>query len=74
VGAGSLGGLGARDRVEPQGPALWSGLHVLSVGVPIGLATVIAHLVEDPAAWPLGGFAITTGYLVVLAAQLALAS
>jgi hypothetical protein len=36
--------------------------------------TLIAHLLQDRGAWPLGGFAATTSYLVVLAAQLALAN
>ncbi len=73
VGVGAFGGLTARVRVEERQPALWAGLHVLSIGAAIGLATLIAHLLENPGAWPLGGFAATATYLVVLAAQLALA-
>jgi hypothetical protein len=61
-------------RVDSQPPALWAGLHVLSIGLSIGAATLIAHLFENSGAWPLVGFAATTIYLVVLAAQLALAS
>jgi hypothetical protein len=74
VGVLSFSGLNARARVEAPQPALWAGFHVLSIGVAIGLVTLIAHLFEDRGAWPLGGFAATTSYLVVLAAQLAVAS
>ena len=74
VGLASLGRLTARAHVEEQQPALWAGFHVLSIGAAIGTATLIAHLLESRGAWPLGGFAATTSYLVLLAAQLALAT
>jgi hypothetical protein len=74
VGVAAFGAHTARVRVAPQQPALWAGFHVLSVGAAIGLATLIAHLLDNGGAWPLGGFAATTNYLGVLAAQLALAS
>jgi hypothetical protein len=74
VGVLSFSGLNARARVEAAQPALWAGFHLLSIGAAIGLVTLIAHLFEDRGAWPLGGFAATTSYLVVLAAQLAVAS
>jgi hypothetical protein len=64
----------ACPQVESRYPALWAGFHVVSIGFAIGTATLIAHLLEDRGAWPLGGFASTTIHLVVLAAQLALAS
>jgi hypothetical protein len=31
-----------------------------SIGAAIGTASLIAHLLEDRDAWPLGGFAVTT--------------
>lgn len=74
VGVLSFSGLNARARVEAAQPALWAGFHLLSIGAAIGLVTLIVHLFEDRGAWPLGGFAATTSYLVVLAAQLAVAS
>lgn len=74
VGVASFGGLTARVRIEAQQPALWAGVHLLSIGAAIGIATLIAQLLEDRGVWPLGGFAATTGYLVMLAAQLALAT
>ena len=74
VGVAAYGGLGARIEVEQRPPALWAGFHVLSIAAAIGSATLVAHFVEDRAAWPLGGFAVTTVYLLVLAAQLAVAT
>jgi hypothetical protein len=73
IGFASFGGLGARVRHDSQQHALWAGIHVIPIGLAIGAATLIAHLVENRAAWPLGGFAATTSYLIVLAGQLALA-
>lgn len=77
VAAASFGGLRASARVQARPPALWGGLHVLSVGLATGAATAIAHLLEglpSLAAWPLGGFTATVIYLAGLAAELALAS
>jgi hypothetical protein len=74
LGLAAFGRPTARIPVDPKPPAVWAGFHFLSVGLAIGGATVIAHLVETRAAWPLGGFVATAGYLLVLSAQLALAT
>jgi uncharacterized YccA/Bax inhibitor family protein len=74
VGIAAFGTHRAHVRVEPQQPQLWAGFHVLSVGASIGAGALIAHLVQNSGAWPLGGFVATTIYLVVLTAQLALAA
>ncbi|TML60059.1 MAG: hypothetical protein E6G22_11770 [Actinobacteria bacterium] len=72
VGIVSFGSAGARAlTVRP--PAIWAGFHVVGIGMAIGAATLVAHGVHSTAAWPLGGFAVTAIYLLVLAAQLALA-
>ena len=72
VGIVSFGSPGARAlTVRP--PAIWAGFHVVGIGLAIGAATLVAHEVDSTAAWPLGGFAVTSIYLLVLAAQLALA-
>jgi hypothetical protein len=72
VGIGSFGTPRARAlTVRP--PAIWAGFHFLGIGAAIGAATLVAHAVHSIAAWPLGGFAVTAIYLLVLAAQLALA-
>jgi hypothetical protein len=63
-----------RARVaDPRPSAIWAGFHVAGIGMAIGAATLVGHLVGGTAAWPCGGFAITTSYLLVLAIQLALA-
>jgi hypothetical protein len=72
VGIVSFGSAGARAlTVNP--PAIWAGFHVIGIGLAIGAATVVAQGVHSTAAWPLGGFVVTSIYLLVLAAQLALA-
>jgi hypothetical protein len=48
---------------------IWGGLHLFSVGLAIGAATLVAHLVTNPAAWPLAGFLATALYLIVSAGQ-----
>jgi hypothetical protein len=52
---------------------IWGGLHLFSVGLAIGAATLVAHLVTSAAAWPLGGFLATAIYLIASAGQLAFA-
>jgi hypothetical protein len=66
---------GSRDQLvpEPATAAVWGGLQLFAVGLAIGAATVIAHLVHDGAAWPLGGFFSTALYLIVSSGQLAIA-
>jgi hypothetical protein len=72
VGIVSFGSAGARAHsITP--PAIWAGFHVIGIGLAIGAATLVAQNVHSTAAWPLGGFAVTAIYLLVLAAQLALA-
>jgi hypothetical protein len=72
VGLAAFGDLRARVGVDSQPPAVWGGLHVISIAASILAVTLIAHRVESAAAWPLGGFAATVTYLALLAAQLAL--
>lgn len=69
----AFGSLHRRATADSGHPRLWGGLHLLSTGLAIAAATLIAHRVQNSVAWPLGGFAATTIYLTVLAAQLALA-
>jgi hypothetical protein len=66
VAVASLGGLSARVRSEARPEALWAGFPLLSVGCAIAATTAIAHLLANRGA-PLGGFAATTSYLVLLA-------
>ncbi|MGH3139845.1 MAG: hypothetical protein ACRDU4_12475 [Mycobacterium sp.] len=73
VGIIAFGDLRARIRIDSQPPAVWGGLHIISVGASIVGVTVVADRVANTAAWPLGGFSATVLYLGLLAAQLALA-
>jgi hypothetical protein len=69
----AFGDLRTRIGVDSQPPAVWGGLHIISISASILGVTVIADRVANAAAWPLGGFAATVLYLGLLAAQLALA-
>ena len=73
VGGLAFGGLSERLVPEPARAVVWGGLHLFSVGLAIGAASLIAHLVKDVAAWPLDGFLVTALYLVASASQLAVA-
>ncbi len=73
VGGLAFGGFWERLIPEPTRAVAWGGLHLFSVGLAIGVASLVAHLVENIGAWPLGGFLATTLYLTVSAFQLALA-
>ena len=73
VGGLTLGGVPKRLAPEPAHSVIWGSLHLFSVGLAIGAATLDAHLVRSPAAWPLGGFLATTLYLIASAGQLAFA-
>jgi uncharacterized YccA/Bax inhibitor family protein len=70
----AFGDLRERVATETSRPRLWSGLHVLSISAAIAAVTVIPHLLEGVAVWPLGGFVATAVYLVVLAAQVTVAN
>jgi hypothetical protein len=71
----SLAVRGSQKRLvpEPALAAMWGGLHVFAVGLAIGAASLIAHVVKNVAAWPLVGFLATALYLTVSAGQLAIA-
>lgn len=58
---------------EP-GVELWGAFHLPVVGAAIGLATLIAHFVENAVvAWLMVGFFATATYLLVIALQYLLA-
>jgi hypothetical protein len=70
MGGIAFGGLSEQVVPEPARAAIWGGLHFFSVGVAIASASLVAHVVTDIAAWPLGGFLVTGLYLTGSAAQL----
>lgn len=57
---------------EPSRAAMWGALHLFSVSLAIGAASVVAHVVHGIAAWPLGGLLATALYLLTSASQLVL--
>lgn len=73
VGGVAFGGLLEQLAPEPTRAVVWGGLHLFSVGLAIAAATLVAHLLTDRAAWPIGGFLATAIYLTASALQLTLA-
>lgn len=73
VGGLAFGGLSEQLVPEPARAVVWGGLHLVSVALAIGAASLVAHFVTDAAAWLLGGFLATGVYLVASAAQLTIA-
>jgi hypothetical protein len=73
VGALAFGGFSEQLSSERSRSAVWGGLHLVSVGLAIGAASLIARLVTNDAAWPLGGFLATAIYLTASALELAVA-
>jgi nucleoside recognition membrane protein YjiH len=72
---GGLAFLGADEALllDPARAVVWGGLHIFSVGLAIGAASLVAHLMGSLVAWPLGSFLATAIYLVGSAVQLTLA-
>jgi hypothetical protein len=52
--------------------SLWEAFHLLSIGLAIGVAAIVAHFVHSMAAWALDGFLATSLYLTTTALQIAL--
>jgi hypothetical protein len=73
VGGIAFGGFSEHVVAQPARAVAWGGMHLFSVGLAIGAATLVAHLVEDVAAWPIVGFLATTIYLTASALQLTFA-
>ena len=74
VGALAHGSAGRVLNAAPDARVrLWGGFHVPSVGAAIGAVALVTALVEDALAWPLVGFAATSIYLLVIAAQFTIA-
>lgn len=68
---------GIDDVLTPTSRArvrVWGGLHLAALGLTILVSSGIVHTVHGHLMWPLVGFAVTTTYMVTLAAQYWLAS
>ena len=72
VGGLAFGGF-SEHCPEPARAVVWCGLHVISVALAIGAASLVAHFVSDAAAWLLCGLLATGVYLVASAVQLTIA-
>ena len=73
VGGLAFGGFSEHLAPEPGRAVVWGALHFFSVGLAIAAVSLVAHGVQDDAAWPLGGFLATSLYLLASAFQLAVA-
>jgi hypothetical protein len=71
IGRVVFGGLSEQLIPDPARAVAWGGLHFFSVGIAIAAASLVAHFVQNIAAWPLGGFLATGLYLIGSGAQLA---
>ena len=74
VGGLAFGGFSERLIPEPARAVVWGGLHFFSVGLAIAAAALVAELVSEAAAWPLGAFLATALSLLGSASQLAVAN
>src|SRR5262249_14479999 len=59
VASVAFGDLRLRTVADPPHPHVWGGLHLLSIGLAIGAATLNARLIDNIGAWPVGGFLAT---------------
>ena len=72
VGTLAYGGVpGQLDQARGH-PLVWGSLHFVSVGLAIGAVTFTVYFVEGFVVWPLGGFLVTSIYLLVVGAESAL--
>jgi hypothetical protein len=74
VGGLAFGGFSGQVIPEPARAVVWGGLHFFSVGLAIAAAALVAEVVGEPAAWPLGAFLATALSLLGSASQLAVAN
>lgn len=75
VGAVAFGNLGdpGGDGVG-RAPALWGNVHILSIGGAILVSYPASHFLGRYLAWPATGLAATAAYLLLLAAEFAIAT
>lgn len=74
VGALAFGRVTGRlDRGSGEAYPVWGSFHFFSVGAAIGVAALVVRYVEDFVAWPLTAFLYTITYLLIAAAESAIA-
>jgi hypothetical protein len=72
VALAAFRGLRARVPSQPRAFSLWEATHFFSIAAAIGVATLVAHLFANLAAWGVDGFLATAIYLTGTAAQMRL--
>jgi hypothetical protein len=72
VGTLAYGGIPGELDQEKGHALLWGSLHFASVGLAVGAVTLTAYFVEGFVVWPLGGFLVTSIYLLVVGAESAI--
>ena len=65
----AFGSVTRRFDQERGQTLLWGSFHFFSVGLAIGVATLVAYYVDSFVAWPLAAFLSTAVYLLVLGAE-----
>jgi hypothetical protein len=66
VGALAFGGMTERFGDPPKRIQLWGSFHFLSVGLAVGAAYLVGAFAPSALGWPLGAFAATATYLMVV--------
>jgi hypothetical protein len=66
VGALAFGGVTEHFEDHPKRIQLWGSFHFLSVGLAVGAAALVGTYARDAFGWPLGAFAATATYLLVV--------
>jgi hypothetical protein len=66
IGALAFGGVRGHFGEPPKRIQLWGSFHFLSVGLAVGVAYLVGAHAPDAMGWPIGAFAATATYLIVV--------
>ena len=66
IGALAFGGVRGQFAEPPKRIQLWGSFHFLSVGLAVGVAYLVGAHAPDAVGWPVGAFAATATYLIVV--------
>jgi hypothetical protein len=73
VGALAFGGVSGHFGDHPKKIQLWGSFHFLSVGLAVAAAYLVGTHAPDALGWPLGAFAATATFLMVVGFENAVA-
>jgi hypothetical protein len=62
----AFGGVRGHFGDPPKRIQLWGSFHFLSVGLAVGMAYLVGAHAPDALGWPVGAFAATATYLIVV--------